>query len=251
VVQYDKFARVYATGHYPGYSLKMAELLPDMLAKFSFRPETVLDIACGEGAFAVSLAKIGYEVTGYDASEEMLKWARERASREEVDVNFIQGDMRDIPFKHDFDLVTSWYDSINYLLEQRDLEKTFDGVFNSLRDNGAFIFDINTIRSLSVDWQETQCYVQRNDEEIFEVHRTNYKKKKKIANLHITAFLKEENGWERIDETHKERAYPLEILKNLLFQSGFDRVSLFDDPFKFTSPEEDSSRVWFVAIKQE
>ena len=54
---YNKFAYFYTKGQYPQYSEKMVELLPPVLARFDAQPQTILDIACGEGSFAVAMAK--------------------------------------------------------------------------------------------------------------------------------------------------------------------------------------------------
>ncbi|MFP3953905.1 MAG: class I SAM-dependent DNA methyltransferase [Candidatus Bipolaricaulota bacterium] len=246
---YDGFAGVYATGDYPEYSRKVAELLPDTLGNLGLRPRTVLDLACGEGTFAVEVAKLGYDVTGYDRSEKMLARARTNANCEEVEVKFQQGDMRNIPFREGFDLVTCWYDSINYMLTEEDLEKTFSGAARALKDGGAFIFDMNTIYALAVQWQERGCYVQRSDEDIFEVHQTEFDRTKEIATLNVMAFAKEEDCWRKVSETHRERAYPLEKVEELLHSSGFEEVSVFGDPSTLTEVERKSGRAWFVARK--
>lgn len=247
---YDKFAKIYSTGHYPEYSRKMADLLPDLLGDLGIHPKKILDLACGEGEFAISLADLGYDITGLDISERMLNRARQKAQNRDLDVRFLQADMRNIPFEDEFDLVTCWYESLNYLLTEEDLRKTFLGVKKALREDGAFIFDVNTIYALSVKWQEVTCHVQREDDEVFEVHRTEYNQEEKTATLHITAFLNQEVGWQKISETHKERGYPLERIEELLKESGFEEISCFDDPYELTTPDEESGRVWFTARKQ-
>ncbi len=246
---YEGFARVYATGDYPEFSRKMAEVLPDMLGNLGLHPQSVLDLACGEGAFAIALSELGYTLTGYDRSERMLEWARKKANSAGVDVGFKQGDMREIPFRDQFDLVTSWYDSVNYMLTEEDLWKTFSGVHSALHDGGAFIFDMNTLYSLSVMWQERNCYVQRNDDDVFEVHRTDFDEESEVATLEITAFVKKEFGWERTTEMHKERAYPLKRVREVLRDVGFQEVFTYGNPTELTPVEETSGRVWFVARK--
>jgi len=249
VETYNQFAEVYATGGYPHYSQKMAELLPDVLGKFNLHPRKVLDLACGEGTFAVALAKLGYQVTGYDKSNSMLGWAKKRAGREGVQIDFRQGDMRDIPFQAEFDLVTSWYDSLNYLLTEQDLKNTFQNVYDALVKEGSFVFDMNTIHQLAVNWQTPPSYIQRDDEKIFEVHRTEYDQALNIASLHIIMFFKVNGHWRRVDELHKERGYPLNRIKNLLHAVGFTELACWDDPQSMSKPQKDSGRLWFVVQK--
>lgn len=246
---YKAFAEFYAKGPYPAYSERMAELLPAVLERFGAQPRKVLDLACGEGAFAVAMAKRGYRVTGVDLAPEMLRFAQERAKGVQVEAVFIQGDMRDLAFNEEFDLVTCWYDSLNYLLELEDLKKTFRGVCRALRPGGLFIFDMNTIYGLAVGWQQHPCYVQQETPELLDIHRTSYDFEKNIATLRITGFRREGEFWRRMDEEHKERGYTLEQIKDALGEAGLKELACWGSLREMSEPKPDSGRVWFVARK--
>ncbi|MCK4422151.1 class I SAM-dependent methyltransferase [candidate division WOR-3 bacterium] len=192
---YDNFAYFYAKGTYPQFSEGIVELLPAVLLAFEAEPRTILDLACGEGTFAVAMAKKGFQVMGIDQSPQMLQFARERAEQEGVTMDFLLQDIRAIQFEEEFDLVTCWYDSLNYLLKSEDLGRTFTGVWQALKKEGFFIFDMNTIHGLAVDWQARPCYIQQDTPELFEIHRPDYNFEKNIATLRITGFLKGEDGW--------------------------------------------------------
>ena len=221
-----------------------------MLERFGLKPERVLDLACGEGTFAVRMAKKGFKVTGVDISPHLLRLARERAKKENVNVEFLLQDMRSLPFEEGYDLVTCWYDSLNYLLETEDLEKAFTGIYRALKRGGLFIFDMNTIYGLAVIWQRHPCYVQQDTSELFEIHRPGYDFEKNIATLRITGFIKEGNGWTRIDEEHKERGYSLEEIRQCLKKAGLKELACWGNLRKLSEPEPDSGRVWFVMKKQ-
>jgi SAM-dependent methyltransferase len=76
------------------------------LARVGFEAgEVVLDVGCGVGAFLEIVAQRGGEPFGLDASEELVRVARERLPRAEVSV----GDMELLPYEDDtFDLVTGF-----------------------------------------------------------------------------------------------------------------------------------------------
>ncbi len=93
---YNEFARFYVKGDWPRYSAQMARILPSVLEHFGLWPRTILDLACGEGTFAVAMAKRGLQVTGVDQSPEMLEIARGRAANEGVKIKFLQQDMRSL-----------------------------------------------------------------------------------------------------------------------------------------------------------
>jgi len=63
---------------------------------------SVLEIAPGPGYFCVELAKLGpYRVTGVDLSPDMVRIARENASRAGVSDEFTQGNASNLPFAAD------------------------------------------------------------------------------------------------------------------------------------------------------
>lgn len=224
----------------------MAELLPALLERFGAKPRTMLDLACGEGTFAVAMAKKGVQVTGVDLSPRLLEFARKHAEKENVAVEFLCQDMCSLNFKERFDLVTCWYDSLNYLLESEQLEKTFTGVHRALKDGGLFIFDMNTIYGLSLIWQRHPCYVQQDTPELFEVHCPSYDSEKKIATLRIIGFIKEKNGWTRIDEEHKERGYSIAEIRESLKRSDLRELACWGNIQEMSEPKPDSGRVWFI-----
>jgi ubiquinone/menaquinone biosynthesis C-methylase UbiE len=248
---YKNFAIVYSKGPYTQYSLWHADRLPRILRQFHANPSNILDIACGEGSFAIALAKRHYAVTGFDQSVNMLRIARGKARKQGAPVSFVKGDMRSIPFKEQFDLVTCWYDSLNYLLKQEDLRKTFAGVAKALRPGGIFIFDMNTEHALSVIWQEQPTRVQQDTSDIFEVHRPSYDPKLHVATLRITAFVRRNGRWNKMDEKHEERAYSLTQIRQCLKSAGLTELTRWGSIRKMTPPRKDSGRVWFIARRDD
>ena len=246
---FDSFAYFYTKGPYPQYSERMVELLPNVLARFDARPQTILDIACGEGTFAVAMAKKGLRVTGVDRSPQMLGFARERAERENTEVEFLHQDMRSLTFDDRFDLATCWFDSLNYVLELEGIQKTFAGVYRALKKAGLFVFDMNTIYGLAVDWQREPCYIQQNSPEFFEIHFPSYDFEKRIAITSILGFVKEGDGWVRMDEEHKERGYTLEEIRQCAQEAGFQELACWDSLEVMSELRPHSGRVWFVMQK--
>jgi len=66
----------------------------------------VLDVGCGDGAYALAAARQGAHVVGVDASPCMIEAARARAHELGLDVRFERADAAGLPFEADrFDLV--------------------------------------------------------------------------------------------------------------------------------------------------
>lgn len=247
---YNEFARFYVRGDWPRYSAQMARMLPGVLEHFGLWPGKVLDLACGEGTFAVAMAKRGLRVTGVDLSPEMLDIAREQAAKEGLEVRFLQQDMRSLRLRARFDLVTCWFDSLNYLLEIDDLEQAFTGVSRVLDKNGLFIFDVNTIRALAVEWVREPCYVHLNSRDLFLASVPRYNPSARMASLHITGFVRENEGWLRVDEVHRERGYTLKEIRQCLKRAGLRELACWASLDRMDRPRRSTARVWFVARRQ-
>src|SRR6266498_2542478 len=83
----------------------------------------ILDLACGHGRHAVPLAQRGYRVTGQDLSQLFLEHAEAAARAAGVDVRWVHGDMRVIPFDAEFDAVTNIFTAFGYFdTEDEDLQ---------------------------------------------------------------------------------------------------------------------------------
>ena len=77
----------------------------------------VLDLCCGIGRHSVEFARLGYRVTAVDLTASFLAQARERAKREQVQVDFVQSDMRDFVRPGAFDAAVNLVTSFGYFEE--------------------------------------------------------------------------------------------------------------------------------------
>lgn len=247
---YDRFASIYQRGPYVRFSQNLADtVLPEYLESLGVQPSTLLDIACGEGSFAVAMAKLDYRVTGVDQSERMIDLARQRAVEADVKVKFRVADMRSLAFQNEFDLVTCFFDSMNYLLTVRDLQDAIRCAFNAMKPGGLYIFDMNTVYGLAVDWMREKTYIQNETDDFIEIHRPSFDYENLIASLQITIFKQYGDLWERIEETHQERGYPIADLQFLLAETGFEIVGMYGILSKRSDVSTSSPRVWFAAKK--
>ncbi|MAS44538.1 MAG: SAM-dependent methyltransferase [Rhodobacteraceae bacterium] len=91
--------------------------------------ERILDLGCGDGALTESLVAAGAQVTGYDASPDMVAAARARGLDAQV------GDGHALPFDGAFDAVFS-----NAALHwMTDPDAVLAGVARALRPGGRFV----------------------------------------------------------------------------------------------------------------
>lgn len=144
--------RQYWNSRAEGYSLSNREELEDEHRIFLWEQQIrralngricrhVLDVGCGPGFFSVLLAKLGYEVTAIDYTENMLAEARKNAAHYGVKIDFRQMDAQNLDFEDGiFDLVISR----NVLWNLEQPEQAYREWLRVLKPNGTVMnFDGN------------------------------------------------------------------------------------------------------------
>jgi ubiquinone/menaquinone biosynthesis C-methylase UbiE len=112
----------------------------------------ILDLACGYGRHTIPLAKMGYDMTGLDYTAKFIQMAEEKAKSENVQVEFLVGDMREIPFENHFAGVISYFTSFGFFSDEENLE-VLKGVSNSLKKEGKFLLDIINREFVIKNWR--------------------------------------------------------------------------------------------------
>ena len=100
-----------------------------------------MDIGCGTGRHSIELAKRGYTVTGIDLSESQLNRAKQKASTQNLLVNFEKQDARKLNFHHEFDLVITICEGAFSLMETDEMNfQILRNAANALKSEGKLIF---------------------------------------------------------------------------------------------------------------
>lgn len=101
----------------------------------------ILDLACGTGTFMTMLKLQGNDVEGLDLSESIIEIAKEKAKINHLNMPFYVMDMTEFNLNKKYDVITCFFDSINFLKTKEQLNKMFGCVKKHLNVNGYFIFD--------------------------------------------------------------------------------------------------------------
>jgi len=244
---YQQFAHIYDKMKHDEFSVRMFNYTQRILKRLRYRPKSVLDLACGTGTAAVKWAGNNVKTFGIDGSEHMLEIAQIKADDEHAPVMFSRQSMASFSLPQQVDLVTCYFDSINYLLSLDDVERCFKSVNRALYPSGYFIFDFNTPEAMKTLW-DTQTYADESDDLAW-IWKNCYFAKTKQAQIRATFFVRQGDIWERFDEIHAERGYTITEIKKLLMAAGF-QVNHVYDCLHFTKPDRQSVRVAIVARKK-
>jgi len=250
---YSAYARIYDRIGQRSFGERMARMILTLLETRGRVPASVLDLGCGTGSATLLFARAGLRAIGVDRSTQMLEHARAAAEQASMRVDFFEGDMVDPPVTGPFDLVTCIYDAFNYLDDDASARTLFRNVHRRLIPGGHFVFDMNTRSRLERSW-EHGLVLACDDDDLYVTYRSWFDPALDASPLVMTAFIRDEAGhWERFDEEHVERAWPIDVVGGWLRDAGFrveEVLGYVDATGEVKRPAcEDHGRVVFVASR--
>ncbi|MCI9074347.1 MAG: class I SAM-dependent methyltransferase [Dorea sp.] len=221
------------------------EYLCGLLGEFGIRDGLVLELGCGTGNLTARLAEKGYDMIGVDAAPEMLGTAMDKKREKGYDILYLLQDMREFELYGTVRAVVSACDSINYITEPDELEQVFCLVNNYLDPSGIFVFDFNT----EYKYREllgNQTIAEDREESSF-IWDNYYDEEERINEYELTLFIREEDGrYGKYQETHFQRAYTLEEIRELIERSGMEFIAAYDAYTK-NPPHGKSERISVAA----
>ncbi len=185
-----------------GWSEFSKKLLKKVEAFLHNKKSTYLDMACGTGVLACEISQKNkkIKVDAFDISKTMIEKATERR----CNVNFFVDDITTFQKKDYYDMVTCFYDAINHVEGLELWEQTFGNVYKSLKTEGIFMFDFNTMiakKNWDKDWE--------NQSEKYKIIQQNINKNhSNSSKVKVTVFR---NNTKLLEETFEEYFYPTVI----------------------------------------
>jgi cyclopropane fatty-acyl-phospholipid synthase-like methyltransferase len=195
-------------------------------------PARILDMPCGAGRHALGLARLGYDVTGVDLSEDAVAQASATANDATLPARFVRGDMRRFEADEPFDALVCFGNSISYF-DQDGMQAFLGTLAACVRKSGRLLLD-------------TYCCAESifplQDERILEFEGGTYS-----SRFRYDAFasaLSTAAGLRLGDEVHSllytHHVVTSGALVRSLGEAGFEAITLYADtddaPFAPGSP---------------
>ncbi|HLN80144.1 MAG TPA: methyltransferase domain-containing protein [Thermoanaerobaculia bacterium] len=192
----------------------------------------VLDVPCGGGRLAIELAARGCRLVAVDISPQFLEAGREAARERGFTVEWRQADMRDLPWRGEFDAVYCAGSSFGFLGDEGDRE-FLSAVARALKPGGRLFADFKAADSILPNFRER--YEMRIGDIEFQARN---------AYDPVTATMRSDYIVSRGDRVEKKaalhRIYTTREILRLLEHAGFSSVQTFGsiegEPFRLSSP---------------
>ncbi len=204
----------------------------------------VLDLACGTGSLCVELSRRGFDMIAVDESADMLSAAREKMPNSGI--LFLCQPMEELDLFGTIGAAVCTLDSVNHVTDEITLCDVFRRVSLFLEQDGVFIFDANTVykhtqilgdNTFVYDLDDIYCVWQNSTEGL-------------ITEISLDFFIDDGDGcYYRTEESFCERAYPDELLTDMLDKAGMYISEKYDD-YCDKMPDAETQRVVYVCRKK-
>ena len=243
---YNVFAPFYDRFQSVDYAAR-ASYFDKLIGAMGVGKGLLLDLACGTGTLSVELSKLGYDVIGADASEEMLMIAQQKAFDEGERILFLCQRMQELDLYGTITACVCALDSLNHITDEKELSLAISKVSLFLEPGGVFVFDMNTEYKHERILGDN-CYVYEDNGSmcVWQNETENG-----LTAITLDFFTKQKNGlYRRSSEEFCERVYSEETMRRICGENGLNIVAVYADD-SFDAPSETSQRYIFVAVKGE
>jgi len=241
---YDDFAWFYnrywnEEFHSLAFPILQRIFLPRVLSK-----ARILDVCCGTGYLAGLLTARGYRVTGIDASAAMVAHARENVP----DAAFQVADAAKFRVLGKFDGAVSTFDSLNHILDEKDLRAVFKRTAAALKPGAPFAFDMLLESAYQTNWTDNFTLVR--DDHVMLIAGSGFDFRTRLAQCRITMFRLHEGAWQRSDVEVQERCYTIAEIDAALGSAGFEHIECYDARDLGMDGQLGQGRTFLLAVKK-
>jgi SAM-dependent methyltransferase len=209
--------------------------------------ERVLDLACGSGRHSLELRRRGFEVVGADISSDLIAIARRDATEADLDVEFVQADLRDLDYEGEFDLVLNLNDgAIGYLESDEENRRSFEVISRALRPGGRNMVQLPNVLYARERLPQRSWIPASSMVELVE-HRWN-KKAKRLEGLMVAARFGE--VLENLDGIEfSQRLYSIDELREIYAAVGMELLRVYNGSGRPKEPKASQFEIFVEARK--
>jgi SAM-dependent methyltransferase len=193
------------------------------------RSVRLLDLGCGTGEHLALFAREGYECVGIDSSKEMLDVAKMRNA--EGKISYVQTSVADFDYFEEFDIITSFFGSLDYLLTDEEVDAVMWNTWRALKNGGLAVFELWNAAPILMIAKKELGIVSTTEKKHLRIERERgfelIQKDPAIVDVTYRYHVTENGSLRMLEDTHRMRAFTLDEIKLFIAKNGFRLKSYY------------------------
>ncbi|MFO1063622.1 MAG: class I SAM-dependent methyltransferase [Pirellulales bacterium] len=219
---------------------KEVKFLQQAFKRFSEEPvKRIIEPACGTGRLVYRLAKLGYDVAGFDLNDNTLNYLRKKLDKAKLKAHVFNANMIDFTVDQPYDAAMNMINTIRHLLTEEDAVAHLRSVCNALRPGGLFFLGLH-IMPPNCDGECVERWKAQSGKTQVNYHLkvTEWYPRKRLETLRVSMTIRK--GDAKPVKVHTDitlRTYTLRQLKSLLAKvPEFELVETYDFWYEIDEP---------------
>jgi SAM-dependent methyltransferase len=218
---YEAFAFLYSRTMAEDFCVRALPIYQHFALRGTPVGSNLLDVCCGSGQWARELTRLGYHVTGLDASPAMIKLARKTAPS----ARFLIADARHFYFVNSFSSIISAFNSLAHASSVEDLLLIFRSVRRALSRDSVFAFDLSMEEAYKSRWHGKLSFAVGDLDFTLE---PSYDSCSRTAHNKIRIGRQDHESFPVTSFTISQHYYSEDEIRNALRLAEFHKVDSFD-----------------------
>lgn len=210
--------------------------------------ERILDLACGTGRHSLELVRRGFSVVGVEIGQELVEIANKDAAEQVLEAEFVQGDLRELDYEDEFDIVLNLNDgAVGYFETDEENHRTFEVISRALKPGGQNLIQVPNVLYARAHLPQRSWIPSSTMVELVE-HRWN-KKDRYMEGAMIPVKFGEvlENLDKRIE--FRQRLYTVDELREIYDSVGMTLERVFHGNGRPKEPTDSQFEIFAAARK--
>lgn len=243
---FDEYAEYYDLLYKDKDYVAEANYIDGILQKYANGCQKILELGCGTGKHAELLSYKGYEITGIDMSEDMLKKAYIRAENNNS-LSFLHSNIQEFSLGRKYDAVTAWFHVMSYQNTYEEFLKVLMNAYDHLKNGGVFVFDCWYGPAVLLQVPERRIKRLENERSrVTRIAEPILRENDNVVEVHYDMFIENKStlggdcAIKEIHEQHNMRYFFVDEVRLLVEKAGF----LFIEAFEFMTDKPLGRDTW-------